>query len=74
MDKRRGEYMHVASGMGRGNDSLLGIWLRKRAEKAFADYPKCETFSDMLRVLSAIATLVSLGFLVSVMSGRSGHW
>ena len=48
---------------------LLGIWLRKRAEKMFVGYPKCETFSDMLRVLSAIATLASLGFLVSVMFG-----
>ena len=48
---------------------LLGIWLHKRAEKAFVGYPKCETFSDMLRVLSAIATLVSFGFLVSVMFG-----
>lgn len=45
---------------------LLGIWLRKRAEKAFVGYPKCETFSDMLRVLSAIAALISLGFLVSI--------
>lgn len=48
---------------------LLGIWLRKRAEKVFVGYPKCETFSDMLRALSAIATLVSFGFLVSVAFG-----
>ena len=48
---------------------LLSILLRKRAEKAFVGCPKCETFSDMLRVLSAVATLVSFGFLVSVMFG-----
>ena len=44
---------------------LLGIWLRRRAEKAFGGYPKCQTISDMLRVLSAIPAFISFICLVS---------
>lgn len=43
---------------------LLGIWLRKRAEKAFTGYPRCETISDMLRVLSAIPAFISFFTLI----------
>ena len=38
---------------------LLGIWLRRRGEKAFGGYPKCQTISDVLRVMSAIPAFVS---------------
>ncbi len=40
----------------------LGIWLRRGAEKAFGDYPRCQILSDMLRVLSAIPALISFLF------------
>lgn len=43
---------------------LLGIWLRRRGEKAFGGYPKCQTISDMLRVMSAIPAFVSFISLV----------
>ena len=54
---------------------LLGIWWRKRAEKVFNDYPKCETLSNMLRVLSAIPAFISLGFLVGgIINGFKFHY
>ena len=49
---------------------LLGVWLRKRAERAFTGYPRCETLSDMLRVLSGIPAFISfICLVVGVVNG-----
>lgn len=54
---------------------LLGIWLRKRAERAFNGYPRCETLSDMLRVLSAIPAFISfICLIVGIINGFRFHY
>ena len=44
----------------------LGIWLRRRALIAFECYPWCKVASMMLRVLSFIPAILSLGFLIGI--------
>ena len=45
---------------------VLSIWLRSRARVEFECYPWCKGVSVILRLLSVIPAILSLGFLVGI--------
>lgn len=47
---------------------ILAIWLRSRAKAAFERYAWCRGMSFLLRVLSFIPAVLSLGMFVSIIA------
>lgn len=44
----------------------LGIWLRSKATVEFERYPWCKAVSGILRIVSIIPAVLSLGFLIGI--------
>ena len=49
---------------------ILAIWLRSRAKAAFECYAWCRRMSFLLRVLSFIPAVLSLGMFVGIIATR----